>query len=174
MTDPSKTGPAKTSPAKTGRLDRFVGLSVLLTGFDAVQLRGTGMAADYLAVLDAVLPADVVGDLLSAYERLPRGPERERVAAAEILGDPRLGPVARNLIVLWYCGSWTQLPAAWRAAFGASPLDTSRVISAAAYQAGLQWLAAGAHAAGANPQGYGAWATGPKGAWATGPERSGA
>ncbi len=148
---------------KTGRLDDFVGLSVLLTGFDAVPLLGTGMAAEYLAVLDAVLPADVVGDLLAAYRQLPHGPERERAAATEILGDPRLRPVARNLILLWYCGTWTQLPAAWRAAFGASPLDTSRVVSAAAYQAGLQWLAAGAHAAGANPQGYGAWASGPKG-----------
>ncbi|MFC5353965.1 hypothetical protein [Azospirillum himalayense] len=163
-----------TGTAESGRLDGFVGLSALLTGFDAVQLLGTGLAAEYLAVLDAVLPEDVVGDLMSAYRQLPRGPERERTAQAEILGAPRLGPVARNLIVLWYCGTWTQLPAAWRAAFGASPLDTSRVVSSAAYQAGLQWLAAGAHAAGANPQGYGAWALGPKGARASGPERGGA
>ncbi len=162
-----------TGPADTIRLDGFVGLSVLLTGFDAVELLGTGMAAAYLAVLDAVLPEDVVGDLMSAYRQLPRGPERERAAEAEILGDPRLGPVARNLIVLWYCGAWTQLPAAWRAAFGASPLDTSRVVSAAAYQAGLQWLAAGAHAAGANPQGYGAWAIGPKSTKAIGPKSAG-
>lgn len=159
---------------ESGRLDDFVGLSTLLTGFDAVHLLGTGLAAEYLAVLGAVLPEDVVGDLMSAYRQLPRGPERERAAEAEILGDPRLGPVARNLIVLWYCGTWTQLPPAWRAAFGVSPLDTSRVVSAAAYQAGLQWLAAGAHAAGANPQGYGAWAIGPKGAGGIGPERGAA
>ncbi|WP_207460052.1 hypothetical protein [Azospirillum sp. SYSU D00513] len=147
-----------------GQLESFIGLSILLTGFDAVRLRGSGMAEPYLKAIGAVLPPDVVGDLLSAYEQLPPGSERERerVLESEILGDPRLGPVARNLIVLWYCGSWTQLPPAWRAAFGESPLDTNRVISGAAYQAGLQWEAAGGHPPGANPQGYGAWASGPQ------------
>jgi hypothetical protein len=146
----------------TERFESFLGLSVLLTGFDAVRLLGTGMVGEYLRVLDEVLPADVVGDLLAAFEQLPAGSERERVAAAEILGDPRLGPVARNLIVLWYCGTWTQLPAAWRAAFGASPLDTNHVVSSTAYQMGLQWAVAGAHPAGARQQGFGAWALGPE------------
>jgi hypothetical protein len=64
---------------------------------------------------------------------------------------------------MWYCGTWTAMPDAWRAAYGASPLDVNRVVSAQAYQAGLQWVAASAHPAGARQQGYGAWATTPAG-----------
>jgi hypothetical protein len=70
--------------------------------------------------------------------------------------------VARNLILVWYCGTWTALPDGWREAYGTSPLDTDRVLSAEAYQAGLQWVAAGAHPAGALQQGYGAWSAEPK------------
>jgi hypothetical protein len=146
----------------TERLELFVGLSVLLTGFDTTHLRGTGMAEEYLRFLDQILPPEIVEDLLSCSEKIPLGPECERVAETEILGSPRLGPVARNLIVLWYCGTWTQLPAAWRAAFGAAPQDTTQVVSAAAYQTGLQWAVAGAHPSGAKQQGYGAWALGPE------------
>jgi hypothetical protein len=82
---------------------------------------------------------------------------------AVILDDPKLGPVARNIILLWYCGTWTALSEAWRAAYGASPLDTSRVVSAEAYQGSLQWAAAAAHPAGARQQGYGAWSVAPEG-----------
>lgn len=145
------------------RSERFLELSGLLTGFGRVQLLGTGMTDGYLRAQEAVLPAGMLDELLAAYERLPAGADREAAVASEILGDPKLGPVARNLILLWYCGTWTALPDAWRAAYGISPLDTNRVVSAEAYQAGLQWVVAGAHPAGARQQGYGAWAVAPEG-----------
>ena len=144
------------------RLESFVALSSLLTGFDEVRLWGSGVAEEHLNVLDDVVAADVVSGLIAAFERLPTDSGRENAAAATILGDPRLGPVARNLIVLWYSGVWTQLPAAWREAYGASPLDTTRVTSGAAYRAGLQWPVAGAHPPGASHQGFGSWALEPK------------
>jgi hypothetical protein len=62
-----------------------------------------------------------------------------------VLADPTLGPVARDLIVLWYCGSWR-----------------GEVVSPEAYVAGLQWVAAGAHPIGARPQGFGAWSLSPE------------
>jgi hypothetical protein len=145
------------------RADAFLDLSALLTGFDRVQLLGTGVAQSYLQTLDAVLPEDVVSDLFAAYEALPSDDGREAAVAREILGDARLGPVAQNLIILWYCGTWTALPDDWRGAHGSSPLDTDRVISPEAYVAGLQWVAAGAHAVGARQQGFGAWAVAPEG-----------
>jgi hypothetical protein len=138
------------------RSERFLGLSVRLTGFGRVTLLGTGVAAEYLDAMDAVLPAGTLDELLAAGERTD--------GDAELLDDPKLGPVARNLILLWYCGTWTALPEDWRAVYGTSPLDTTRVESAEAYQAGLQWLAAGAHPAGARQQGFGAWAVAPEGA----------
>lgn len=144
-----------------GRLDRFVEMSALLTGFQTGHLLGTGMAESYLRTIDAAVPREVVDELLDAFWRLPGGAAREAAAGPAILGDRKLGPVARALILLWYQGAWTALPAQWRSAYGASPLDTDRVVSAEAYQAGLQWDAAGAHPAGARQQGFGAWASPP-------------
>lgn len=145
------------------RADVFLDLSALLTGFDRVHLVGTGVADSYLQTLDDVLPEDVLRDLFAAYEALPPDEGREAAVARDILGDPRLGPVAQNLIILWYCGTWTALPEDWRGAYGTSAEDTDRVISPEAYVAGLQWAAAGAHAMGARQQGFGAWAVAPEG-----------
>jgi len=141
---------------------RFVALSAFLTGFDEIQLLGSGLAEEHFAVLTDVLPADIVQDLLAAFDALPSGDDRQAAASTTLIADPRLGPVARNIIVLWYSGTWTQMPSAWRDAYGASPLDTTRTTSGAAYRAGLQWLVAGAHAPGAAHQGFGAWALQPK------------
>jgi len=135
----------------------------MLTGFDRVRLLGTGVADVYLQTLEQVLPSGVADELLVAYEQLPAGRERDAALAAEILGDPKLGPVARNLILMWYCGTWTALPGTWQDAYGSSPLDASQVVSGEAYQQGLQWVVAGAHPMGARQQGYGAWSVAPAG-----------
>ncbi|MGA2075110.1 MAG: hypothetical protein ABSH52_16590 [Terriglobia bacterium] len=146
------------------RLDQFLGLSTALTGFDGLELRGTGVAGEYLRALDDSLPGGIVDELLAAYTKLPEGAEREAAFSKNILDDPKLGPVVQRLTMLWYCGTWTQLPDAWRAAYGISPHDTSRVVSPEAYLAGLQWVAAGAHPPGSAQQGFGSWAVDPKGA----------
>jgi hypothetical protein len=161
------------------RLDQFVRLSALLTGFAPLHLLGTGMAETYLRTTDAALPEGVLDELLDAesppsagsappsdpaqpgVSALAGGTDPEAAAGQAILGDAKLGPVARTLILLWYRGAWTALPQEWRSAYGASPQDADHVVSAEAYQAGLQWDAAGAHPAGARQQGYGAWASPP-------------
>jgi hypothetical protein len=129
-------------------LERFVALSAALTGFRAVDIWGTGQAR---AHLDLVL--SVAGDGLTA-----------RLLAAEhpaVLADPDLGPLARNVIVLWYLGQWDQMPRGWRDRHGASPADVAGVASAAAFRAGLVWPAIGTHATGANAPGFASWATRP-------------
>jgi hypothetical protein len=144
------------------RTDQFLEMSAVLTGFGRVQLLGTGLTDSYLHAIDALLPEGVLDELLDTFGRLPAGSEREAAVAAAVLGDPKLGPVARNVILMWYCGTWTALPDAWRSAYCTSPPDTNHVVSADAYQAGLQWVAAGAHPAAARQQGYGAWAVAPE------------
>lgn len=148
--------------AARDRAARFLDLSALLTGFGRLQLLGAGVADGHLRALDAVVPAEIVDELLAACDRLPGGADREAAVGPTILDDPKLGPVARNLIQMWYCGTWTRLPDAWRTAYGASPLDTNRVLSVAAYQAALQWVVAGAHPPGARQQGFGSWAEPPR------------
>jgi len=144
------------------RIESFLGLSVVLTGFSRLELLGTGMAADYLCALEATLPPGVCDELLDAWDARPAGADGE-APASKILGDPKLGPVAQHLILLWYTGAWTALPDAWRSAYGAAPLDTSRVVSAEAYQAGLQWVAIGGHPPGSRQQGFAAWSSPPEG-----------
>jgi len=137
-------------------------MSVALTGFGRTELLGTGMVDEYLRTLDAILPVGLVDELLAAYEGPPQGDDLEGAVISRMLDDPKKGPVARNVILMWYCGTWTALPDAWRAAYGASPLDTNHVVSVEAYQAGLQWVAAGAHPAGALQQGFEAWSLEPE------------
>lgn len=144
------------------RLESFLSLSMLLTGFSRTELLGTGMTDNYLCTLEATLSVGICDQLLDAWESRPSDSDGEEMVA-QILNDPMLGPVAQNLILLWYCGSWTALPDAWRNTYGASPLDVSRVVSAEAYQAGLQWIAAGAHAPGSRQQGFAAWSMPPEG-----------
>lgn len=153
--------------AAEGRAGEFLAMSVLLTGYGRVQLAGTGQTSAYLRAIDAALPVGVLDDLLGAVARLlarstSSGDALEADLAAAILDDPRLGPVARNIILLWYCGTWTALSEDWHAAYGASPRDATRVLSGRAYQAGLQWTAAGAHPAGARQQGFAAWSVPPQ------------
>ena len=126
------------------RMEQFLGLSVELTGFDRLHLLATAMTGTYIDTVDARLPAGVLDELLAVYGKLPAGAGRE-AAITRLLEDPKLGPVARNLILLWYCGTWE-----------------SGVVSAEAYLAGLQWVAAGAHPAGARQQGFGAWSQAPE------------
>lgn len=142
----------------SARRELLVDISVELTGFSRVQLLGTGMSERYLQELDEILPAGMVDDLFAVFAR--NGADDS--AVTEILADAVWGAIARNIMTLWYCGTWIALPEAWRAAHGASPRDTNHVVSAEAYQAGLQWALVGAHPAGARQQGFGAWEVAPE------------
>lgn len=143
------------------RLDDFLALSVCLTGFNRVQLLGTGVTRAHLRTLDEVVSRELTDRLLATFRSLPE--RDDEAVSTQILADPTIGPIARNVILMWYSGTWKQLPAEWREAHGSSPLDSTRVVSADAYLAGLQWVAAGAHPAGGRPPGFASWSTPPDG-----------
>ena len=129
-------------------LERFVALSAALTGFCEVDIHGTGLARKHLDLVLAVAGDDLTARLLD-------------VAPEHALADPDLGPLARNIIVLWYLGQWDQMPRGWRDRQGAAPEDVAHVASAAAFRAGLVWPAIGAHPTSAKAPGFGSWATPP-------------
>jgi len=143
----------------TSRREQFVDASAELTGFPRVQLFGTGMSDKYLQALDEILSVEVVDEFLALCTRAADTSGNAGVSG--IVQHASWGPIARNIIILWYCGTWTALPDAWRAVHGTAPTDLDHVVSAEAYQMGLQWVAAGAHPAGARQQGFGAWAISP-------------
>lgn len=149
-------------------LQRFTALSEALTGFNAAELHSTGMVKTYYDTLTGILGGATVGELLSAWRgvvAVAEGDQDRLVAALEssILGDPKLGPVASNLVVLWYLGQWTEMPATWRARYGASAYDQTQVVSAEAYRQGLVWSAIHAHPMSAKQQGYASWSLPPNG-----------
>src|SRR3954454_3838700 len=147
--------------------DDFLALSSALTGFSVFRLKGTGQAPQYLSTAIEIIGEPTVRALLSTFrfvagdagddqEALERGIRRD------ILSDGRLGPVARNLIKLWYVGTWYALPVEWREAFATTDRDRTFVVSPDAYTEGLLWPAVGANPSGAKPLGYGMWAMAPR------------
>ncbi len=134
----------------------FLRLSVILTGFEEHVLLGTGMLQAYYDELLLIIGAREAGSLLGALDRVPNSDDTQFQNI--VLDCPRYGPVARNVLTMWYLGMWTQLPREWRDAYGATSYDTDHVVSAAAYREGLVWLAAGTHPMSAKQPGFGTWA----------------
>lgn len=145
---------------------QFVALSVILTGFNDAELWGTGMVDPYLDWIRSIIGDPCLGDLLSAAQGAidaANGNEAtlDRLIRLNLLEDDLLGPLARNLIVLWYLGQWNQLPPDWRDAHGASALDQTCIVSPDAYAEGLVWKAIHTHPQGAKQPGFGSWSLPP-------------
>lgn len=151
----------------TDELQTFLQLSSTITGFSEFRLQGTGQAATYLDTVRSVVGDGLVQELLRAYRRVSDevGDDLEalpRSLRAHVFSDERLGPIARNLIKLWFVGTWYQLPSAWRDAFGTAERDETFVVSPVAYTEGLLWPTVGANPPGAKAPGYGTWAEPPR------------
>jgi hypothetical protein len=147
-------------------LAQFLALSVVLTGFERVDLQGTGLLSTYYQTLTSIVRPEICEDLLkraSAIIEHLRHDETALEAAIrrEILASPELGPLATNIIQMWYVGSWIQLPLAWSSQFGTSPLDVTKVISAEAYKQSLIYSVIQAHPPGARQPGFGSWSRPP-------------
>ena len=139
-------------------LDDFLSLSAALSGFSVAQLQGTGMAPAYLDELVAIVGDALTIALTREGSLALRWPDDvEEQLGLRVMDDPDLGPLARNLAVLWYTGSWFQLPADWRERNGASSLDGDRLLSARSWTEGLMWPAIGAHPTGAKAPGFASW-----------------
>src|SRR6266704_3717910 len=149
-------------------LPRFLDFSAEVTAFSAFDLRGTGQAESYLATVIRVVGPGVLGALLAAYERVAAGPgsedgqARARRLDRDIFSDERLGPVARNIIKLWYVGVWYELSPEWTESFGVLENDGTFTASPQSYPEGLLWRAIGANPPGARAPGYGSWAQPPR------------
>jgi hypothetical protein len=147
------------------RLERFLDFSSEVTGFSVFDLQGTGQAQSFLDGVGGVVGEDLVDELLDAYVGIDGqrgGEEREGLLRKAIFSDEKLGPIARNVIKLWYVGIWYELPAEWTDAFGALENDCTATISPAAYTEALLWPAIGGNPPGAKGPGFGNWAAPPK------------
>ena len=139
-------------------IDDFLDLSARLTGFSRAELQGTGMLGPYWQLLLAIGGETLVGRLLSQHRQHPDDDGIEQV----MLVDPDTGPLAKNLIALWYLGLWNQMPLDWRDRHGAHALDATHYPSPEAYTQGLVWKTFHTHPPGARQPGYGSWALQPQ------------
>lgn len=149
------------------RLSNFFDLSSKLTAFSVFDLQGTGQAEAYLSTVTDVVGEEIVDKLLDTYVRLKtaaavEGHDIDGMLRREILADEMLGPIARNIVKMWYVGVWYQLPAAWRQTFGMRENDFMHMVSAASYTEGLLWTTIGANPNGAKAPGYASWAQPPR------------
>jgi hypothetical protein len=143
--------------------ENFLLLSVQLCGISGFDLVGTGYAKRYFETVEDIVGRDLLHRLLETFAALPIAPTRRNAALqAAILNHPEFGPVARNIIKLWYTATWFQLPPTWRANFGARPKDETSVPYAYAYAESLLGPAIGAHPAGAKPTGHQSWTLPPE------------
>lgn len=144
----------------------FLHFSSVLTGFSTFDLKGTGQSEVYLGTVRDVIGETRLAELLNVFRTIvdESGDDEESLSRAlrrEVLSDDELGPVARNIIKLWYVGIWYELPKPWQERYGTSEKDRNHVISPDTYQEGLLWPAIGANPSGAKPFGYGTWANPP-------------
>ncbi len=142
-------------------LDQFVSLSSALTGVSTEQLKPQldpiGIADQYLAQVD---PATLT-NLLTTFEQQSTEPGNAEQAAAFILADPTLGPVARSIIKVWLLGTW------YAPTDPTDPTDPSksgpplRVVSSQAYKESLVWKVMQSHPMGYSMFSFGYWAEPP-------------
>ena len=146
-------------------MQKFLEFSAEVTAFTIFELQGTGQEEAYLNAVVSVVGEDLLEQMLHKYQCLGANAApltREELLRREIFGDEKLGPIARNIIKLWYVGIWYQLPREWSEAYGAREKDINFMVSASAYTEGLLWPAIGANPPGAKAPGYGSWAYPPQ------------
>ena len=100
------------------RLERFTAFSAAVTGFTAFDVRGTGLTESFLSTITEILGDQLVEELLGAWDRAEAGAQGdaaklENVLRREMFSDEKLGPIARNVVKLWYVGIWYELPREW-------------------------------------------------------------
>ena len=147
-------------------LKQFLSLSVALTGFDEAELLGTGLQQEYKEQVVSVIGEAISQELWAIAQNLADcddDNDREIAIRHDLLASPKFGPIARNIIQLWYWGTWIEMPQAWRDQYGVSDQDTTQFTSAKAYQEGLVWKVIGTHPQGAKQPGFGSWSMPPNG-----------
>lgn len=150
-----------------GRLARFLAFSAEATAFSSFELQGTGQAEAYLNTAESIVGAETVDRLLACYESVlaeaaAGESTKTDLLRRDVLSDPQIGPVARNIAKMWFVGIWYELPRDWIENFGAQKENITFVVSPVAYTEGLLWPAIGANPPGAKAPGYGSWARPPR------------
>ena len=145
-------------PTKKTAIEIFLDISVYLTGFEKIDLLGTGMTEAYYDALDEKYGHKP--GLLESFFKTAKSILTENdtnainAQIADKLLNDKFNDLSNNIISVWYMGAL---------------LDTSQGfanyhnISSQSYVQGLIWSTADAHPPGAKQPGYGSWNLDPDG-----------
>ncbi|WP_448701905.1 hypothetical protein ACFGVR_06515 [Mucilaginibacter sp. AW1-3] len=142
------------------RVELFLKISALLTGFNKAELQGTGMVAVYCDCVsntpqnpnysDEDLKANTANadfffaEVSSIFKTSKNEAEILQAIASRLMPVSAYNALAQSIINLWYTGNW-----------GAN------VVAAQSYIQGLMWDTAEAHPPGAKQPGFGSWSLPP-------------
>lgn len=126
----------------------FLKFSELSTGFSESHLQETKQVNSYFDTVHEVIGGELFGELLQSFHE--KGLEH-------VLESPKLGPIARNIIKLWYTATWDALPNR-----GKRDNNGTFIVSSSAYRSGLVWPTIKATPPGALSLGYGNWSKPPQ------------
>jgi hypothetical protein len=135
----------------------FLAISARLTGFEAVELEGTGMTQTFLDTLSNNTAPDVLDWFFEEAAAILALPDDDTIDAAirlRLMPDSSYAATAKVIILMWYTGEWYT-------GIGESTDVNSTQIDAPSYVQGLMWSVAEAHPPGAKQPGYGSWAEPP-------------
>ena len=138
-------------------MDEFLEISEILTGFSRADLEATGLPSVYYNEVREIVGERMLGSLLAQSRGLSVVTEDRARAIRNMLSNELIGPIAKNILLLWYTGTWYEMPCKWRTRYGASADDLTHVVSPEAYREGLIWRVIGAHPPSAKPPGFGTW-----------------
>lgn len=135
----------------------FLKISSWLTGFEEVELQGTGMVEPYYATLTQNnTPANLdfffhdVRDIFATS-----GQDEQQILnliATRLMPNSSYNNMAKQIILMWYTGQWFSDP---------TNGNSATQINAQSYVQALMWPAADTHPPGAKQPGYGSWANVP-------------
>lgn len=135
----------------------FLAISARLTGFEAVELEGTGMTRTYFDTLSNNTAPDVLALFFEEAATILALKDEDAIDAAirsRLMPDSSYDATAKVIILMWYTGEWYS-------GIGASANVASTQIDGPSYVQGLMWEAAETHPPGAKQPGYGSWAEPP-------------
>ena len=144
-------------------MEYFLEFSAVVTGFSRFDLEGTGQAVLYFDKILEIIGEDVFGDLLNTFSQLDSSSPSALAEGlnSQILASGKRGPLARNIIKLWYTSTWEQLSPAWQNWYGIGKDDKTFIPSPQSYPEGLLWRAIGVNPPGAKAPGYATWSERP-------------
>lgn len=127
----------------------FLNISVHLTGFNEMDLLGTGMLETYYHAFEKNNDPGTAQSFLAEAEKILKENKGDEQGIADgivnnLIASASFGALTKNIITLWYTGDWAGV-----------------TVSGQAYVQGLIWNVAESHPPGAKQPGFDSWSREP-------------